>query len=68
MKELTDRKILKTPRDLIDYYCMRCVVGINNCGINMSDCSRIREDIDYDDEMFTPSVMLKLMGERHEKQ
>lgn len=63
-----DSKRLKTPRDLIDYYCRRCIVGINDCCINVSDCSRIRQDIDFDDGMFTPSELLKGLAERHEEQ
>ena len=37
----------KSISDLIDYYCMRCVVGLSNCKISALECARIREDIDF---------------------
>ena len=37
----------KTINDLIDYYCMRCVVGLSNCKISALECARIRDDIDF---------------------
>ena len=36
-----------TIRDLIDYYCMRCEVGLDNCKISATECIRIRQDKDF---------------------
>lgn len=39
----------KSLRDLIDYYCMRCNVGLYECKINAVDCPKISGDRDFED-------------------
>ena len=37
----------KTIRDLIEYYCMRCNVGLCDCKISAVDCLKISSDRDF---------------------
>ena len=34
-------------RDLVEYYCCRCNIGIYNCKISAAECLRIRGDADF---------------------
>ena len=37
----------KTIHDLIEYYCMRCNVGLCDCKISAVDCLKISSDRDF---------------------
>ena len=47
----------KSLRDLIDYYCMRCDVGLCECKIAAVDCPKISGDRDF--ESVTAGALLK---------
>lgn len=38
----------KSIKDLCDYYCFRCTVGMQDCKISAVDCNKIRQDIDFE--------------------
>ena len=35
-------------RDLCEYYCYRCSVGLNDCKIPATDCVKISSDRDFE--------------------
>ena len=37
----------KTIRDLVEYYCFRCNVGLCDCKISAMDCLKISSDRDF---------------------
>ncbi len=39
----------KSLRDLIDYYCTRCNVGLYECKIAAANCPKISSDRDFKD-------------------
>ena len=46
-------------RDLIEYYCFRCTVGLTDCKISATECSRITQDRDFKAVM-TPKAVVNV--------
>ena len=38
----------KSIRDLCEYYCFRCSVGLTDCKISAVECNKIRQDRDFE--------------------
>ena len=38
----------KTLRELVEYYCMRCEIGLLDCKISAAECNKIKSDKDFE--------------------